>query len=123
MVTEFHKAVGHPIADAPTLDDPDENYLRHDLIREELSEFKEACQERDLVAAFDALCDLEYVVQTAFIALGFHRLKAPGMAEVHRSNMSKANADGEFRRDPITGKILKGDNYSPPNLAKIMEQS
>lgn len=36
--------------------------------------------------------------------------------EVHRSNMSKLGTDGRPVRR-LDGKILKGPNYSPPNLA------
>lgn len=41
------------------------------------------------------------------------------MNEVHASNMSKLGADGKpiYRDD---GKVLKGPNYFPPNLASIV---
>jgi predicted HAD superfamily Cof-like phosphohydrolase len=55
----------------------------------------------------------------AYLSLGFHRYKDAATAEVHRSNMSKAGADGKpiYRED---GKILKGPNYSKPDLASIL---
>lgn len=42
--------------------------------------------------------------------------------EVHRSNMSKLDSDGKpvKRHD---GKILKGPNYSPPNLAPFVQKN
>ena len=42
--------------------------------------------------------------------------------EVHRSNMSKLNSEGKpvKRHD---GKILKGPNYSPPNLAPFVQKN
>lgn len=42
-------------------------------------------------------------------------------AEVHRSNLSKLMPDGSvLRRED--GKILKGPNYSPPDIKSILEQ-
>jgi predicted HAD superfamily Cof-like phosphohydrolase len=40
--------------------------------------------------------------------------------EIQNSNMSKLDAEGKpiFRED---GKILKGPNYFPPNIFKILE--
>ena len=48
-----------------------------------------------------------------------HRYKAAGLSEVHRSNMSKLGEDGKpiYRED---GKILKGPNYTPPDLRKVL---
>ncbi len=41
------------------------------------------------------------------------------LREIHRSNMSKLGADGlPILRDD--GKILKGPNYSPPDIAKVL---
>jgi predicted HAD superfamily Cof-like phosphohydrolase len=39
--------------------------------------------------------------------------------EVHRSNMSKLDENGQpiYRED---GKVLKSKNFSPPDLAKIL---
>ena len=42
--------------------------------------------------------------------------------EVHRSNMSKLGSDGKpiYRED---GKVLKGPNFSPPNLEKFLSDN
>ena len=42
--------------------------------------------------------------------------------EVHRSNMSKLGEDGKpiYRED---GKILKGPNFSSPNLSKFLSDN
>lgn len=123
MVAEFHRAFGHPVKDKPDLSDERQNNLRAELIREELNEFYDATDDASLesanVSAFDALLDLQVVLDGAFLALGFHRYKAAGLAEVHRSNMSKLGADGKpiYRDD---GKILKGPNYTPPDLRKVL---
>ncbi|HLL68977.1 MAG TPA: hypothetical protein VK453_25180 [Micromonosporaceae bacterium] len=43
------------------------------------------------------------------------------LAEVHRSNMSKLDADGQpvYRAD---GKVMKSDLYSPPDIAGVLER-
>jgi predicted HAD superfamily Cof-like phosphohydrolase len=122
LVKEFHEAFGHPIYATEAVTDSSNNdlfNLRTALIREELIELEEALNSRDAVETFDALCDLQYVLDGAFLALGFHKYKDAGMAEVHRSNMSKLGKDGKpiYRED---GKILKGPDYTPPALAKIL---
>lgn len=41
--------------------------------------------------------------------------------EIQRSNLSKLGADGKpiYRKD---GKVLKGENYFRPDIAKILSQ-
>ena len=70
----------------------------------------------DPIGVFDSLVDQQYV------NLGFANLlglnMAEGFNEVHRSNMTKLDENGQpiFRED---GKLLKSDLYSPPNLHSI----
>lgn len=118
-VAEFHETFGHPIADEPNLADEDLNRLRLRLLREEVDELEDAMWTADPVAALDALTDIQYVLDGAFVALGFARYKESASVEVHRSNMSKAGADGNPIID-VEGKIMKGPNYSPPDLARIL---
>ena len=95
--------------------------LRVDLIEEELDELKEAIYSKEgtLVDVADALTDLLVVVYGGGHAFGIDLDKC--FAEVHRSNMSKLGEDGKpiYRED---GKILKGENYSEPNLGKILNE-
>lgn len=61
----------------------------------------------------DALCDLIYVCIGMALKLGFDLDGA--FREVHRSNMSKLGPDGKpIKRED--GKILKGPNFTLPNL-------
>ena len=118
LVAEFHRAFGHPINDSPTIDDLDLNDLRKQLLREELGELAQALDDDDAIGVLDALCDLQYVLDGAFLAFGFHKVKDAAVTEVHRSNMSKLGADGKpVVRDD--GKILKGPNYSPPDFGRV----
>jgi len=120
-VREFHSAYGVPTLPFPTIPDEDRVRLRIKLLREELGELEDALNEGDLEEVADGLCDLQYVLDGAFLEFGFGGLdmKQCLMAEVHRSNMSKLGADGMpiFRED---GKILKGPNFSVPDLKKVI---
>ena len=91
--------------------------LRVDLIDEELNELREATGKQDLVGIADALTDLLYVVYGAGHAYGINLDDC--FAELHRSNMSKLDDESQpiYRED---GKVLKGPNYSPPDLGQII---
>ena len=92
--------------------------LRVDLIEEELNELKEAIKNNDIVEVADALTDILYVTYGAGHSFGVNLDKC--FDEVQRSNMSKLGEDG----NPIyndSGKVMKGPNYSAPDLKKIIE--
>ena len=92
--------------------------LRLELIREELSELKEAIEKKDIKEVADALTDILYVTYGAGYAYGIDLDKC--FKEVQRANMSKLGTDGK----PIyneKGKVMKGPNYSEPNLKQFVE--
>lgn len=119
LVREFHDAFDQENHNEPNLDNDATNQLRIALLQEELDELKEALRDRDAVAVLDALTDLQYVLDGAYLQLGFADHKDAALAEVHRSNMSKLGEDGQpvLRAD---GKITKGPNYQPPNIEAVM---
>lgn len=133
-VKEFMLKFGHPVYDKPTeIEDGDWLHMRLELIREELGELYEACgydisewdeivptrqmARTNVIAAADALGDLEYVVNGMAIGMGIPLPEV--VKEIHRSNMTKLGEDGEpiYRED---GKILKGPGYEPPQLLKVL---
>ncbi len=87
------------------------------MIDEEAAEFRDALAAGDIVGVADAIADLLYVVYGAALTFGIP-VRAV-FAEVHRSNMTKLGDDGIplYRED---GKVLKGPNFSPPNLLPIL---
>ncbi len=87
-------------------------------IREFLSQLPDH-QERNLVETADALGDLVYVIYGMALESGID-LDAV-LAEIHHSNLSKLMPDGSVKRRE-DGKILKGPNFSPPNIAAVLEQ-
>ena len=91
--------------------------LRLDLIREELSELKEAVEKKDIKEVADALTDILYVTYGAGHSFGVDLDSC--FDEVQRSNMSKLGSDGK----PIyneQGKVMKGPDYFKPNLNKFV---
>ena len=94
--------------------------LRVDLIKEELNELTEAIQQRNIVEVADALTDILYVTYGAGHSFGIDLDLC--FAEVQRSNMSKLGEDGK----PIyneNGKVMKGSNYTKPNLKQFIKAS
>ena len=98
---------------------PDENIikLRLELIKEELEELEQALIDKNLLEVADALTDLLYVTYGAGHSFGID-LDAC-FEEVQRSNMSKLDVNGK----PIFneyGKVMKGPNFSKPNLKQYI---
>jgi predicted HAD superfamily Cof-like phosphohydrolase len=118
LVDEFHKALGVPSPSKPEIDCK-RAQLRINLLQEELDELQDGVDDGNLVAVLDALTDLQYVLDGAFLAFGLADVKSKAFDEVHRSNMSKMGPDGRpIIRDD--GKILKGPFYSPPSLKQFI---
>ena len=93
--------------------------LRLDLIDEELEEFRQAIEKKDIKEVADALTDILYVTYGAGHAFGINLDKC--FEEVQNSNMSKLGKDGK----PIyneNGKVMKGPDYFKPNLSKFVRQ-
>jgi predicted HAD superfamily Cof-like phosphohydrolase len=117
-VAAFHAAFGLSRSERPTADIPARiAALRVRLLVEEVEEFAAASEAGDLVGIADALADIVYVAYGSAVTYGID-LDAV-LAEVHRSNMSKLDADGRalLRED---GKVLKSERYTPPNIADVL---
>lgn len=118
-VALFMETFGQNIRDRPYIGPEDAKLiaLRYELIREELEELRDALFQHDIVEVADALTDILYVTYGAGHAFGIDLDKT--FAEVQRSNMSKLGEDGKpiYRED---GKVIKGPNYSKPNLQMVL---
>ena len=122
MLREFHHTFRAHVEDEPTADlAADVIALRVSLIQEELDEYRKAAEAGDLVEVADALSDLMYVVLGTYVSHGLHLHAEPLFEEVHRSNMSKLDDDGEpiFRED---GKVLKSHRFRQPDLETILSR-
>ena len=120
QVQEFHETYGLPVSARPDISNQKTNALRINLLAEELDELKEALEQNDMVEVLDALIDLQYVLDGAFLSFGLQNLKVSAFNEVHRSNMSKLDAEGKPIRRESDGKILKGPNYFEPDLSQFL---
>lgn len=120
QVREFHETYGCTLKDAPDISDPKTNALRISLLAEELDELKTALEQGDLVETLDALIDLQYVLDGAFLSFGLQDVKDAAFAEVHASNMSKLGADGKPIYREGDGKVLKGPHYFAPDMAQFI---
>ena len=114
----FMKTFGQMVRTKPQFPDEKTMQLRHDLIKEELNELEQAMKTKNLKEIADALTDILYVTYGAGYAYGVDLDKC--FKEVQRANMSKLGKDGK----PIyndKGKVMKGPNYSEPNLKQFVE--
>lgn len=119
-VQAFHEAFGVPVADRPTADvSADLCALRARLLEEELAEYKAAAALGDIVAVADALTDLAYILFGTYVTHGLQDAAEALFDEVHRSNMSKLDENGQpiYRAD---GKVLKSAQFSAPDLRAIL---
>lgn len=130
-VADFHNKFGHPVRDELTMIPEEEAKQAYEFIEEEVWEVHEAlyCNEEpyscgepgccdsyiseyrpDLVEVADGLGD---VVWTAYgMALRFGIDLDAVLREIAASNMTK-EANG-------MGKIKKGADYRPPNIARVL---
>lgn len=87
------------------------------LIVEELQELAIAHDKKDPVEFLDAIADIIYVTAQQADLYGWPLDAA--LREVHRSNMSKLDEEGNpiIRED---GKVLKGKDFQAPNLSPLL---
>lgn len=87
----FNDTFGKPNNYEPTIPERKEWMFVYDFILEELEEYKEACEQGNIVEILDALCDITYVSLGNGTMLHGLKDKLPqAYAEVQASNMSKS---------------------------------
>ena len=117
-VGKFMKIFGQDVKTSSGLSSEKINLLRIKLIEEELSELKNAMNEKNLTEVADALTDILYVTYGAGHAFGIDLDKC--FDEVQKSNMSKLDDNGKPIYNDL-GKVMKGPNYFKPNLSKFIK--
>ncbi|MBL7922928.1 MAG: nucleoside triphosphate pyrophosphohydrolase family protein [Bacteroidia bacterium] len=121
-VKEFHETFGLGVHENPRADVGDRIIeLRHRLMAEENDEYLEAAKNNDLTQVADALGDKLYILCGTIIAHGLQHKIVEVFEEIHRSNMSKLDADGKpiYRED---GKIMKSELYFTPDIDAVLEK-
>ncbi len=129
QVAEFQNAFSQLVNTEPSFIDRDLVDLRYDLMTEENEEYYQAVVDNNLVEIADALGDQLYVLLGTILSHGMQYIIEDVLTEIHRSNMSKLDANGK----PIVngyngildttrplGKVLKSANYSEPNLKQFI---
>lgn len=117
-VQEWMRAVGHPVASHPQDFVPaDMTALMVTLMREESAEAIEAIASGNLAHIAQELADVVVVAHCAAAVFGLDLDRA--LDEVMRANRSKF-VDGKAVRR-ADGKVLKGPNYRPPDMDRVVE--
>ena len=145
-VEEFNRTFGKPNNYEPTIPEEKEWKFVYDFCIEEINEYKEACENGNIVEILDALCDIAYVTLGNGVML--HGLKDkiwPAYQEVQASNMSKSCETEEEAKETVTiraeeqgeechfekvgdryvvyrsrdKKVMKSINYFRPDLAQF----
>ena len=145
-VEEFNDLMNKPNNYEPTVPEEKEWKFVYNFILEELEEYREACEQGDIIGVLDALCDITYVSLGNGVML--HGLKDKiwdAYQEVQRSNLSKACSSEEEAKQTVEQrskeqgepchyeriggryivyrssdkKVMKSINYSKPNLKQF----
>ena len=148
-VEEFNRTFGKPNNYEPTIPEKKETDFVYDFCIEEINEYREACENGDIVEILDALCDIAYVTLGNGVML--HGLKDkiwPAYQEVQASNMSKSCETEEEAKETVTlrakeqgeechfekvgdryvvyrtrdRKVMKSINYFRPNLKQFFTE-
>ena len=119
-VKEWHEKFFQENGKQPQLLPENDFILRHRLMEEENEEYLEACWNGDIIEIADALGDQLYVLCGTILRHGLQHKIEEVFDEIQRSNMSKLGEDGKPVLRTTDGKILKGPNYSKPNLEPII---
>ena len=145
----FNSTFGKPNSYEPTIPEKKEWQFVYDFVLEELEEYKEACENGDIVEVLDALCDIAYVsLGNGTMLHGLKNKIWPAYQEVQASNMSKACKTEEEAIETVTiredqqkepchyelvgdvyvvyrtrdRKVMKALNYFRPNLTQFFTQ-
>ena len=119
-VKEFHKVFNLDFLETPKANiGLEKNKLRFNLMKEENEEYLNAANNNDLIEVADALGDMLYILCGTIIEHGFQHKIEEIFDEIQRSNMSKLDSNGlPIYRDD--GKVMKGPNYSEPDLKNTL---
>jgi predicted HAD superfamily Cof-like phosphohydrolase len=118
-VLEFHSKFEVNIEAKPVIPSTPRCELRENLIREEAHELLKAIANKDIEKVADGIVDLIYVTLGTAIEFGLQDVIIDCWKEIQRSNMSKLDDNGRpIKRED--GKVLKSDNFTKPDLFKII---
>ena len=129
QVETFQKSFNSVYNTEPTLLKEEDWKLRYKLSLEELDEYKEACEQGNIVEIFDAILDRLFLAFGDAVSHGLQDKLIDGFNEVVRSNISKLDNNGKpiingednvWDESRPKGKILKSKNFFEPNLKQFL---
>jgi hypothetical protein len=102
-VEEFNALMAKPNNYEPVIpENKGEWQFVYDFVLEELEEYKQACEEGNIVEVLDALCDIAYVsVGNGAMLHGLKDKVWPAYMEVQASNLSKACSTQEEAEETV----------------------
>lgn len=112
LVKEFHEKFKAPALSKPQLIPEDRSNLRFKLMKDEVQEYIEGVQNKDLPNIAKELADILYAVYGTILEHGLQDQIKDIFKEVHDSNMSK-----EYHEY----KMVKGSNYFKADTKKFFE--
>lgn len=121
LIENWLLKVKQPVENSPTLSNVETQIFRYRLAFEELEEYRDACQNGDIVEIFDSLLDQLYILLGTAHTHGLGKAMVEGFLEVHRSNMTKMDEHG----NPIYneyGKVVKSHLFEEPRLKELLEK-
>ena len=113
LVKAFHKKFKGPIAKNPTSIPEDRIKLRYMLMHDEVQEYLQGAQKKDIENVAKELADILYSVYGTILEHGLQDKMEAIFQEVHKSHMTK---------DYAKYKMVKGKSYKEPNLKKFFEE-
>lgn len=117
-VEAFHTACDVPRLIYPGFPSDDRIALRITLVQEEIEEFLNGIAQRDIVAVADGIADAIYVLIGSALEFGIPLDRV--WNEIQRSNLSKIDPETGRAIKRSDGKILKGKEFRPANIAAAM---
>ena len=117
-VNVFLRAVGQSVPPF-NADESDQSRLYAKLIAEEYAEFCEAVIDNDDTEKADACFDMIWVIVGYMKSRGWDCERS--WDEGAKSNLSKIDPETGYVRRRDDGKILKPDDWQPPNFEKFVK--
>ena len=118
-VSVFLKAVGQEQPSHKTIVESPQALLYKNLIKEEFKEFIEADEANDDTERLDACFDMMWVIIGYMKSRGWDCERS--WDEGAKSNLSKIDPETGYVRRRDDGKILKPDDWQPPNFEKFVK--
>jgi predicted HAD superfamily Cof-like phosphohydrolase len=149
-VEKFNRTFGKPNNYKPNIPKREEWEFVYNFVLEELEEYKEACENGDIVGVLDALCDITYVsLGNGAMLHGLKHKIVDAYSEIQASNMSKSckteeeaiqtvELRSQQQEEPChyeekddyyvvyrtrDRKVMKSINYFKPNLTQFFSST